>query len=287
MKELKKQPEINRVGTACPAMIKKKKIFLSLLVIIALVLLLLNRIAVYSSQPNSDSITAVSEAIYPDIWTNGKYDSFEITLLQGSYKLGPKTLRCLECTLKEQAGLTFELTYENSINLANEQLEPPEDLISQLSQASEANVPTATIIVVNNPKLGCLASITYLNSSLEKLSQKWGIELSEKTWEEEGALAIITVNKSRLLERLFESQVIAHEFGHWMGIPARNFHNDNGHCTNPRCIMYSGPSNWDAAKVFQLIFANIFTGPPTRYCKYCAEELEEMKKRREINSREL
>lgn len=251
------------------------------MVIIPLVLLVLNRIAVYSSLPNSDSITAASEAIYPDIWTNGKYDSFEITLLEGSYKLGPKTLCRLESTLKEQTGLTLKLTHGNSINFTNEQSEPPEALISQLNQASEANVPTAIIIVVNNPKLGCLASITYHNSALDKLSQKWGIELSEKIREEEGSLAIITVNKSRLLERLFESQVVAHEFGHWMGIPARSFHDDKGHCTNPRCIMYSGPSNWDAAKVFQLVFANVFTGPPIRYCKYCAEELEEMKKQRE------
>jgi hypothetical protein len=77
---------------------------------------------------------------------------------------------------------------------------------------------------------------------------------------------------------------LMHEVGHWLGVPARDFHRSavdadqpviNQHCTNARCVMYKGSRVGLCG-----ILANLTTGLPFQFCADCAAELREEQWRR-------
>lgn len=63
-----------------------------------------------------------------------------------------------------------------------------------------------------------------------------------------------------------------HELGHVVGIPAEPDHTwDDGHCTNPRCVMYS-KIDWRS-----ILAGIVALGPPRSFCRKCTRELEAAK----------
>lgn len=68
-----------------------------------------------------------------------------------------------------------------------------------------------------------------------------------------------------------EASVLAHEFGHTLGLVNDPSHGMNGHCTNAWCSMYDGV---DARTAFLYFFPTLFTGYlPMSFCGDCLADL--------------
>lgn len=68
-----------------------------------------------------------------------------------------------------------------------------------------------------------------------------------------------------------EASVLAHEFGHTLGLVGDPSHGMSGHCTNAWCSMYDGV---DARTAFLYFFPTLFTGYlPMSFCGDCLADL--------------
>lgn len=68
-----------------------------------------------------------------------------------------------------------------------------------------------------------------------------------------------------------EGSVLAHEFGHTLGLVGDPGHGMDGHCTNAHCSMYDGV---DARTLFLYFWPTLFTGYlPMSFCGDCLGDL--------------
>ena len=90
-------------------------------------------------------------------------------------------------------------------------------------------------------------------------------------------VAVVTLIRKDFLAKSFESILLKHEVGHWVGVPARDCHlyKDHSHCTNLRCLMMSGPGS-NAPRWLCGVGLSAALGPPG-FCDDCKEELAAMK----------
>jgi hypothetical protein len=218
----------------------------------------------------SDAVTPVASATLPAGWGKAEFASFRIVAATGPYRVSSTALDRLRTVMGEQAGLSFVVTEGRDTGL------PPSGVlgIDQVIRAGQEQIPqdnvaTVAIVVVDstNAPTATYGLIRY--------------------WTATRPTAVMVLHRGSIQSKavlgipmeLIESTVVVHEVGHWLGVPARDFHKarlDPAHCTNARCVMYKGLS----VNTPCVVMANMLTGIPLRFGPECAEELSELQRRR-------
>lgn len=110
----------------------------------------------------------------------------------------------------------------------------------------------------------------------------YGMMIPAETSYENGEkypVAVVILTRKKILSKNFEWQILKHEVGHWVGVPARECHvyKDGSHCSNLRCVMTNGPGSNLPRWLCGVGLSVVFLGPPD-FCNDCKRELLEMKK---------
>jgi hypothetical protein len=224
----------------------------------------------------SNTRTPVKDASLPAAWCSGKFRSFHVVATTGPYRVSDYALKRLRAVMDEQVGLRFDVTEGKDTGLPPSGILSPDKAVrAGWEQIPEESVPTVAIVVVEETR-----SANAKNGFI-------------RYWMEPRPTAVMVLHRGPIsamaiggipVERI-EATVVVHEIGHWLRVPARDFHRariDPAHCTNARCVMYKGLS----ANTPCVIKANLLTGIPLRFGPECAEELREMWRQRDQNRRE-
>lgn len=209
--------------------------------------------------PLSDEVSSVSTAVLPDLWADN--GSVTILLVEvADLRVSDRAVDALVLTLQEQAGLEVvgvsRIRSDDDVGLTVEDIE-------SLGFGAASR----------NPSDGPLAVIVKVPLTTDLQAHGW---ISSR-----GNVAVICLehdfmSRYILPEEDVETLTMIHEFGHWLGVPAREHHTaQDGHCTDCRCVMQEGGLD---AKV---ILANLFTGLP-RFGEECVAELMELRRRRGV-----
>ena len=222
--------------------------------------------------PLSHERTPVADACLPDAWTRGDLRSFRVVVATGPYRLSEFAVAHLRNVMSEQAGLEVEIVEGTDTGLPGSGVLNDEDVIS----AGRAQIPpgddAALVIVV-------VGDTTFPDATYGFIDWERGSRPTAVVGLHRAPAARITVGVISL--EVIEAVIVVHEVGHWLGVPARDFHVsflDGSHCTNARCVMFKGSRVGPCA-----VLANLCTGVPMRYCSDCEAELAEMRRRREAN----
>lgn len=219
----------------------------------------------------SDTRTPVESAKLPAAWCSADFKSFRVVAATGPYRVSDYALDRLRAVMNEQVGLTFEVVEGKDTGLpASGILSPDTAAQAAQDQIPQDNVPTVAIVVVEetnavNAKHGFIRYKLEPRPTAAMVLHRGPIRAK--------AIAGIPVE-------LIEATVVVHEIGHWLRVPARDFHKaqmDPAHCTNARCVMYKGLS----VNTPCVLMANMLSGIPLRFGPECAEELREMWRRRD------
>jgi hypothetical protein len=232
----------------------------------------------------------VDKVAYPKIWTSGKYDSFQLVVTNGPYRIKDSSIEHLKNAVKEKAGLDIEVVEGTSTGLpADHKVENKEILAAGLRQIPSSDKPVVVVVVVNGVT-GVdydYKGIIYCSQShLRKLARENTVQFPPDLSHEASYFAVLILNRSHLVTRLAEDLILIHEIGHWFGVPAREFHTscDRAHCTNGRCIMFAG--RVDFPTLIRLVAVNLL-GLTNQYGPDCMEELAEMQRQRQANKEKL
>jgi hypothetical protein len=221
----------------------------------------------------SDARTPVGSANLPAGWCDPNYASFRVVATTGPYRVGDYALDRLRDVLRDQAGLGVEVLDGNDTGLpATGVLD-----VNQVVQAGWVQVPSTggaavAVVVVEktNSTIGTYGFIRWRFSP-----RPTAVMVLHRGSIQSAAFGVIPTE-------IIEATVVVHEIGHWLGVPARDYHRslvDGSHCTNARCVMYKGLS----VNTPCVVLANLSSGIPLRFGPECAEELGEMWGRREPN----
>lgn len=171
-----------------------------------------------------------------------------------------------------QSFFTDSLGLETKVSKVELGIPPKSDITKEeLLNAStdvlkQAKSPTVVIVTVKHVKdFGGYGWLTVAETSYEN-GEKYPV-------------AVVTLIRKDFLVKNFESLLLKHEIGHWVGVPARNCHTykDNSHCLSLRCLMTSGPGSNPLRWMSAVGLSILFLGPPD-FCDNCKQELVEMKK---------
>lgn len=177
-----------------------------------------------------------------------------------------KTLNSLQQFFTDSLGL------ETKVSKVDLGIPPKSDITEEeLFNASkdvlkQAKSPTVVIITVKHVKdFGGYGWVMGAETSYEN-GEKYPV-------------AVVTLIRKDFLVKNFESVLLKHEIGHWIGLPARKCHvyKDNSHCSNLRCLMTSGPGSNPLRWMSAVGLSILFLGPPD-FCNDCKQELAEIKK---------
>ena len=212
--------------------------------------------------PLSDEPVLVTDAALPDLWIDN--GSVTILLMEGDSLVSNHSLDTLAMILLEQAGVEVEAIsrIQGDSDMGALTIDEVESLGFDAAAQNPSNEPLIVIVKVSEttdyPANGWISS--------------------------RGDVAVICLEHKFMSQHILpedtvEAMTLIHEFGHWLGVPARDYHtaSDGKHCTDCRCVMQAG-EEIDA----QVILANLLTGPPIRFGAKCATELAEIRRRREL-----
>jgi hypothetical protein len=220
--------------------------------------------------PASTVETPVQQATLSAFWSSPQNVRMTILVAEQPYRIADSALNFVVDVLTNQIGLQVDVVDGGDTGLPAEGV-LDDDAVIQAGRAlaPAGSVPTLIIVEVSD------TDATYAT---------YGLIDYENT---PRALAVMVVHRDParanavgpLTPEVIESLTVLHEVGHWFEIPGRDHHLssvDYGHCSNPRCVMYSG-SRVNPC----VILSNLVTGPPLQFGPECAEELAEMRARRE------
>jgi hypothetical protein len=223
--------------------------------------------------PLSDERTDVGAARLPDAWTSGEVTSFQIVVTTGPYRVSDHAIEQLRAVMSDQAGLQVEITEGADTHLAESGVLDHEDVITAgRDQIPPGDQPVVVIVVVDDTTH---PDATYGFIRIHNTSRSTAVMALHRGPILDYAIGPISMET-------IESTVTVHEVGHWLGVPARDFHTsalDRIHCTCARCVMYKGIKYAPVC----VVLANLFTGIPVRFCSDCAEELAESQRRRQAD----
>lgn len=218
--------------------------------------------------PLSADRTPVREARLPSAWWQGNADSFRILVTPRPYRVTDHALEQLRIVMTEQAGLRIEIAEGEDTGLPAIGTLDYADIIkiAHMQMPTDAK-PTIVLVVVENSNC---PDATYGFAECEYVPRPAAVIALHR-----GPLGAISIGP--ISPETMEATVVVHEVGHWLGVPARDFHTsavDGLHCTNARCVMFKGSRAGACA-----IVANLSSGLPVRFCPDCAEELAELRRR--------
>jgi hypothetical protein len=215
----------------------------------------------------------VDSAKLPAAWCDAAYKSFRLVATTGPYRVTEFALDRLREVMNDQAGLGLEVVDGNDTGLPATGV-VDEDRVVQAgwAQIPSGNVAAVAIVMVEktNSTTGTYGFIRWRFSP-----RPTAVMVLHRGPMQSASFGVIPVD-------VVEATVVVHEIGHWLGMPARDYHRslvDGSHCTNARCVMYKGLS----VNTPCVVLANLSSGIPLRFGPECAEELGEMWRRREPN----
>jgi hypothetical protein len=177
-----------------------------------------------------------------------------------------RTLDSIQAFFTDSLGLIAKIT-EVNLEITTKPDLTEEDLFEASKETlKHAKCPTLVIITVDHVK-----DFTGYGYCLSKL------KVSHENGEQYPVTVIVLIRKNMFV-KYFESTLLKHEVGHWVGVPARDCHiyKDNSHCSNLRCLMTSGPGSNPLRWMGAIGLSILFLGPPD-FCNDCKQELAEMK----------
>ena len=221
----------------------------------------------------SDETSPVSEADLPAAWTRGDLTSFRIIVTPGPYRVGEHALEQLRSIIADQAGLDVEVVEGEETGLSDSGVLDYNDVVAAVSpQIPSGNDAVTVLVVVNDTNA---PDATYGFVRYKSRTRPTSVIVLHRGPMNATAFGPVTLD-------VIEATVTVHEVGHWLGVPARDFHIsalDRSHCSCARCVMHKGLKYNPVC----VVAANLRTGVPVRFCPDCAEELSELKRRREAN----
>ncbi len=220
----------------------------------------------------SDERTPVAEADLADAWTRGDVTSFALVATTGPHRVSDHALEKLREVMTDQAGLDVNVVAGQDTGLAAQGvLDAKEVSEAGWAQIPAGNEPAAVLVVVQNTDHG-KATFGFIRY------RRGGQRTTAVIVLHRGPMSKFAVGP--ISRETIEATVLVHEVGHWLGVPARDHHRSaasTSHCTHARCVMFKGIKQNPVGAVL----ANLRTGIPLRFCPDCAEELAEMRRRRQ------
>jgi predicted Zn-dependent protease len=219
--------------------------------------------------PLSNERTSVQDVSLPVVWTSPAGTQLTLLLTDQPYAISQAALDRVMRVLADQAGLQVNVERIADSGLpAGERLPAGEVTAVGCALPWSGSGPVVGVVTVWDTGLG-YGFIANCTALLRKTV------VINRLRAERVAIGPITADDDVALTLL-------HEVGHWLGVPARDFHRSaldaedgSAHCTNARCVMYKGSRVGLCA-----ILANLTTGLPFQFCEDCAEELREEQARR-------
>lgn len=217
--------------------------------------------------PVGDFETPVSEAVLSATWTDAAGGSATVVVANGPYRVSDASVDLLVEVFRDQAGIDLTVVEGGDTGLGDTGILPWRDV----SRAGAALAP---------PNGGLVLVIMSVSDTDFPTATFGFLDF----WNTSVAVMVIHRDAARIravgpvTPEVIETLTVLHEAGHWLGVPARDHHVssvDNTHCTNARCVMFSGSRLSGCG-----ILVNLVTGIPSGFGPECAEELEEMRRRR-------
>lgn len=220
----------------------------------------------------SNERTNVETVSLPETWTGGAYRSFRIIVTTGPYRIDEFALDQLRSTMAEQAGLEVLVQEGTDTGLSGiSKVDSAEIIAAGKAQIPDGNDAVLVIVVVQDSTAPD-AAYGFIDHDTDSDGRPFAVLGLHRA-------SIYRISFGPLKATDIEAGTVLHEVGHWLGVPARDFHtsaNDAVHCTCARCVMFKGNRVGICA-----IRANLCTGYPLRFCQDCAEELAEARRRRD------
>jgi hypothetical protein len=224
--------------------------------------------------PLTDERTPVEVADLPELWTSAAGSQLTLLLTEQPYAVSDAALNRVIHAIADQAGIQLQIERVPDSGL------PAGELLSAYRVTSvgcslpwNGSGPVVAVVTVWDTGVG----YGFIDECGPPLRRTVVINRARA---ESIAIGPITADDDVALTLL-------HELGHWLGVPARDFHRSavdadqptsNQHCTNAKCVMYKGSRVGLCA-----ILANLTTGLPFQFCPDCAAELREEQARRAGN----
>lgn len=219
----------------------------------------------------SDERTPVAEADLADAWTRGDVTSFSLVVTTGPHRASDHALKKLREVMADQAGLDVDVVAGQETGLAAQgALDADEVLEAGWAQVPAGDEPAGVLVIVQNTDH---ASATFGFIRYRRGQRPTAVIVLHR-----GPMSKFAVGP--VSRETIEATVLVHEIGHWLGIPARDHHRSaasTSHCTHAQCVMFKGIKQNPVGAVL----ANLCTGIPLRFGPDCAEELAEMRRRRQ------
>jgi predicted Zn-dependent protease len=214
--------------------------------------------------------TDVSSARLPAMWTQTSVRSFRIVVATGPYRASDTAVGQLRQVMTDRAGLDVEVSEGSDTGLSGSGVLDADAVVAAGRRQIPAGTDAAAVIVT-------VDDTTEPDATYGFIDYRSGMRPTAVIALHRGPIAGAAVGP--FSAEAIESTVLVHEVGHWLGVPARDYHTssiDDAHCTNARCVMFKGSRMTPC-----VVAANVCTGIPVTFCPDCADELGEMRRRRE------
>ena len=219
----------------------------------------------------SEERTPVASANLPAAWARASSGTVQLVVTSAPYRASDAAVERLRTTLREQAGLEVRVLDGSDTDLrVSVVLDYQEVLAAGRRQIPDGDGAAAVVVVVE--------STTYPGATFGFMVDDLAARPTAVIGLHRGPIAAAAVGP--VSSEDIEAAVLLHEVGRWLGVPARSYHIsaiDGVHCTNARCVVFKGSRAGLCAVV-----ANLCAGVPTRFCRDCAEELAELRRRCEV-----
>ncbi len=221
--------------------------------------------------PLSNRRTPVDEAVLPALWTSPEGSQLTLLLTEKPYAVAQAALDRVIHAIGDQAGVQLLIERIPDSGLPADVTLPGYRVTSVgCALPWSGSGPLVPVVTVWDTGVG-YGFIDDCGPPLRKTV------VINRARAESIAIGPVTADADVAL-------TLMHEVGHWLGVPARDFHRSavdagqpvaNQHCTNAKCVMYKGSRVGLCA-----ILANLATGLPFQFCADCAAELREEQARR-------
>ena len=205
-----------------------------------------------------------ADAPVSTIFTTGK--PVQIVVNTQPYELTDVALSSLQSFFTDSLGLEAQVSRVNLEDVTKSDSTQQDLFNAAVPVLKEAQAPTVVIFVVGSIRDfhgggNCMAGETRYESG------------------EHYPVAVVVLEHSWFLRKQLETYLLKHEVGHWVGVPARDFHtlkNNASHCCSLRCVMMPGPGTDPLRCGLGAVLSVLFLSPPD-FCKNCKAELAQMK----------
>ncbi len=210
----------------------------------------------------------VGEASLSLYWSEPGHDRMTVVVADGPYRVSDAAVALLVEVLRDQAGIEVAVVEGGDTGLPDSGVLAWRDVVQAgVGLAPQTSDPVLIITVVSDTDYptATYGFVSWQNQLLAVMAIHGDAAQSGAVWP--------------VTPEVIESLTVVHEAGHWLEVPARDHHLssvDYLHCTNAQCVMYSGGRLGMCG-----IMANLLTGVPRGFGPACAEELAEMRRRRD------